>query len=97
MSLLEGYESIRRHRGGGRRWGAEVVRRQGLAAWIELCLVETAVQAAGAKQANDEDRRPRPATLNERGIPVDSVSMVRVLAGVAIAQLRTLQELKEEQ
>ena len=86
MELTEGYERLRARRHGDRGCGAELLRRQGLAAWVRLALEHEPPASAlpklsGAVVAPAGETDP---TLGERG----NVAMVQVLADVAIACLR---------
>jgi hypothetical protein len=82
--LAEGYERIRAQRRCDRGWGAELLRRQGLAAWVEVALEHGSPR--GARRSGDE---APPAASAGGGVTTVgwNASMVRLLADVALARI----------
>ena len=82
--LAEGYERIRAQRRFERGWGAELLRRQGLAAWVEVALEHGS--PLGARRSGNE---VPPAASAGGGVTMAgwNASMVRLLADVALARI----------
>lgn len=78
--LAEGYERIRAQRRCDRGWGVELLRRQGLAAWVEVALEHGS--PLGARRSGE--KAPPAADVTMAG---GSASMVRLLADVALARI----------
>ena len=95
--LVDAYEALRLRRGSGRPGtvGYELLRRQGLAAWIQAFSA-----CVGAPESPAPDPRPgltpvpraptRPAAVGARGwVPLNLYpEMTRLLAGLALGPLQ---------
>lgn len=77
--LVEEYERLRARRPGERGWGVALLRRQGLAAWMDAAGPFTQPRPAGG-----EKPVPRPASA--RG-PRPCAGLVPILAELVLARV----------